>query len=149
MRKNRPHIRSLLTTWSLPLFSQIDDCTQEWTFEEESLNYVHIRFLVGSVVDWPTLFKQAYRCLKPGGYIESYEGSPNIGSDDGTVTKTSAMGQWGEIFVEGGRKLGRSFSLLEDEEQRRGIEAAGFVDIEESNFKVRLYSLTSRHLGQY
>lgn len=50
------------------------------------------------------------------------------------------MGQWGEIFVEGGRKLGRSFSLLEDEEQRKGIEAAGFVDIEESNLKVRLYS---------
>ncbi|KAH6987130.1 S-adenosyl-L-methionine-dependent methyltransferase [Ilyonectria destructans] len=132
---------------------QIDDCTQEWTFEEESLNYVHIRFLVGSVVDWPALFKQAYRCLKPGGYIESYEGSPNIGSDDGTVTKTSAMGQWGEIFVEGGRKLGRSFSLLEDGEQRRGIEAAGFVDIEESNFKVPIGTWSQdpvlKEAGQY
>ncbi|KAL6408887.1 hypothetical protein AUP68_07835 [Ilyonectria robusta] len=132
---------------------QIDDCTQEWTFEEESLNYVHIRFLVGSVVDWPALFKQAYRCLKPGGYIESYEGSPNIGSDDGTVTKTSAMGQWGEIFVEGGRKLGRSFSLLEDEEQRKGIEAAGFVDIEESNFKVPIGTWSKdpvlKEAGQY
>ncbi|TXB96058.1 hypothetical protein FocTR4_00016179 [Fusarium oxysporum f. sp. cubense] len=73
---------------------QIDDCTQEWTFKENSLDYVHMRFLVGSIVDWPGLFKQAYKCLKPGGYIESHEASPCIGSDDNSVSEDSAMGQW-------------------------------------------------------
>lgn len=116
----------------------MDDCTQEWTFQPNSLDYIHMRFLVGSIVDWPALFKQAYRCLKPGGYIESHEASPDIGSDDDTVKETSAMGQWGKIFFEGGRKLQRPFSVLEDEMQRKGMEEAGFENIEECNIKVRL-----------
>jgi ubiquinone/menaquinone biosynthesis C-methylase UbiE len=125
-----------LPRWALPFISQIDDCTQEWTFGENSLDYVHMRFLVGSIADWSALFKQAYRCLKPGGYIESHEASPDIGSDDGSVHESSAMGQWGKIFFQGGRKLGRPFSVLEDELQRKGMEEAGFMDIEESDLKV-------------
>ncbi|KAF4973672.1 hypothetical protein FZEAL_9264 [Fusarium zealandicum] len=115
---------------------QIDDCTQEWTFPENSLDYVHMRFLVGSIQDWPALYKQAYRCLKPGGYIESYEGSPSFGSDDGSVHEKSAMGQWGRIFLEGGRKLGRPFSILEDDIQKRGMKEAGFSNLEEAEIKV-------------
>lgn len=49
------------------------------------------------------------------------------------------MGQWGKIFLEGGRKLGRPFSILEDNTQRKGMEEAGFVDVEESDIKVRQY----------
>ncbi|KPM41433.1 hypothetical protein AK830_g5122 [Neonectria ditissima] len=108
---------------------------------------------VGSIVDWPALFRQAYKCLKPGGYIESYEGSPVISSDDGSVQNTSAMSQWGEIFFEGGRKLGRSFSVLEDDVQKKGMEAAGFVDVSERNFKVPIggwsQDSTLKEAGQY
>ncbi|KAJ4033704.1 hypothetical protein NW758_011312 [Fusarium oxysporum] len=115
---------------------QIDDCTQEWTFKENSLDYVHMRFLVGSIVDWPGLFKQAYKCLKPGGYIESHEASPCIGSDDNSVSEDSAMGQWGKIFMEGGRKLQRPFSILEDNVQVESMKEAGFVTIGEEEIKV-------------
>lgn len=101
-----------------------------------------MRFLVGSIVDWPDLFKQAYRCLKPGGYIESYEGSPVIDSDDGSVHDASAMSQWGKIFFEGGRKLGRPFSVLEDDVQKKGMETAGFVNVSEENLKVSLHAFT-------
>ncbi|KAF5638011.1 phosphoethanolamine n-methyltransferase 3 [Fusarium sp. NRRL 52700] len=115
---------------------QIDDCTQEWTFKENSLDYIHTRFLVGSIVDWPGLFKQAYKCLKPGGYIESHEASPCIGSDDNSVSEDSAMGQWGKIFMEGGRRLQRPFSVLEDNVQVESMKEAGFVNIEEEEIKV-------------
>ncbi|RBA20697.1 hypothetical protein FPRO05_08144 [Fusarium proliferatum] len=115
---------------------QIDDCMQEWTFKENSLDYVHMRFLVGSIIDWPGLFKQAYKCLKPGGYIESHEASPCIGSDDNSVSEDSAMGQWGKIFMEGGRKLQRPFSVLEDNVQVESMNEAGFINIEEEEIKV-------------
>lgn len=116
--------------------SEIEDCTQEWTFRREDFDYVHMRWLIGSIQDWDALLQQAYRVLRPGGYIESLETSAIMTSDDGTVTETCAMGQWGKIFITGGKKIGRSFSVLEDETQRKSMEAAGFVDIQEFNFKV-------------
>ncbi|RSL49182.1 hypothetical protein CEP54_012556 [Fusarium duplospermum] len=116
----------------------IDDCMQEWTFSPGSLDYVHMRYLNGSIVDWRALFREAFRCCKPGGYIESLESAPWLESDDGTVTDETAMSQWGKLFVKGGLKIGRSFTLVDDEEQRKGMEAAGFVDIQEFNIKVPL-----------
>ena len=97
---------------------------------------MHIRWLIGSVSDWSELFRQAYRCLKPGGYIESQEPDIVIRSDDDTVKELSAMDQWGKLYVEGGRKFDRPFTVFPDDLQRKGIEGAGFVDVEERTFKV-------------
>lgn len=115
--------------------SQIDDCTQDWSFPENSVDYVHIRWLFGSIKDWTALFKQAYKCLKPGGYLESHEASVQFRSDDGTVHDRTAMGQFGKFFVEGGKAMGRSMTVVEDGVQRRAIEEAGFRDINEQNYK--------------
>lgn len=63
-----------------------------------------------------------------------------IVSDDNTVDPNSALGQWGKFFIEGGKKLGASFTVVEDGTQRKALEKAGFINIEEFNFKVRCYS---------
>lgn len=68
--------------------------------------------------------------------MESFETSSLIESDNGTVTEASAMGQWGKFYIEGGKKLGNTFTVVEDGTQRKAMEEAGFVDIEEFNFKV-------------
>lgn len=109
-----------------------------WTFRPETADYIHMRWLVGSVADWTALFKEAYKTLEPGGYLESCEASCYMESDDGTVDEKSAMNQWGKFFVEGGIKLGRTFLVVEEGVQRKAMEEAGFVDIEEWNFKVGL-----------
>lgn len=95
-----------------------------------------MRFLVGSIDDWKALFREAYRSCKPGGYVESFEVSPFIESDDGTVTDSTALGQWGKFYVEGGRKFGRTFMVYGEGIQRSAMQEAGFVDIEETNLKV-------------
>lgn len=46
------------------------------------------------------------------------------------------MGQWGKIFIDGGKKAGRSFRAVQDELQKKAMEAAGFVDIQEYNLKM-------------
>lgn len=98
---------------------------------------MHMRYLIGSIIDWDQLFKEAFKALKPGGYVESYESSPYMVSDDGTVVEGSAMHQWGELFVSAKDALGgRTFTVVDDGLQRSGMEAAGFVDIEERNVKV-------------
>ncbi|RBR24860.1 uncharacterized protein FIESC28_02350 [Fusarium coffeatum] len=128
-------------SWVPPnLEFQIDDCTQEWTFQPESLDYVHIRWMLGSIMDWTALFQQAYRALKPGGYIESFEPSSCFESDDGTVVEGGPLDQWGRFFREGGRKIGRPFTVYEDSIQEEAMRQAGFVEIEERVFKARQYT---------
>ena len=92
--------------------------------------------MTGSIQDWHALFREAYQCTKPGGYIQSFEAMPWMESDDGTVAEDSAMAQWSQIFIEGGKRLGRTFTMIPDGIQRGGIEDAGFVDIKEADFKV-------------
>jgi hypothetical protein len=114
----------------------MEDCTLEWTFPPEHFDFIHIRGLVGSIDDWHVLFQRAFTCLKPGGWLESYEINPSWESDDNTVAEKSAMGQWGPIFIEGGRQSGRSFTIVPDGTQQKAMEAAGFQDIQEKKIKV-------------
>ncbi|EGU84191.1 hypothetical protein FOXB_05300 [Fusarium oxysporum f. sp. conglutinans Fo5176] len=92
------------------------------------LTEVHVR-------DWDAFFSEAYRVCKPGAWIESHEASCNVSSDDGTVAPNSAMGHWGEFFKEGGKKIGTSFSVVEDGTQRKAMEKAGFINIQEFDFR--------------
>ena len=98
---------------------------------------MYISWLVGSISDWTELFRQAYRCLKPGGYIESFEAEAFITSDDGTVVEKSAQDQWGKLFIELGKRTGRLFTVVQDGTQRKSMEEVGFVDVEERDFKVK------------
>jgi hypothetical protein len=49
-----------------------------------------MRWMIGSIVDWDKLFVRAYAHIKPGGWLETYEMSAIIESDDGTVPDESA-----------------------------------------------------------
>lgn len=97
-----------------------------------------MRYLVGSIIDWTALFREAYTALKPGGWLESFEGAPHMISDDGSVPEKSAISQWGKFFEEGGKKMGRSFLVVSEGVQRKAMEEAGFVDIQEWELKVGL-----------
>ncbi|KAH7625220.1 hypothetical protein B0T09DRAFT_369536 [Sordaria sp. MPI-SDFR-AT-0083] len=89
-----------------------------------------MRMLIGVFQDWHALFRQAYQTCKPGGYVESFVCSCHFVSDDGSVKPGSALDQWGNIWTEGGKAFGRTFDPYEEDLQRKGMEAAGFVDIE-------------------
>ncbi|OTB14301.1 hypothetical protein K445DRAFT_319112 [Daldinia sp. EC12] len=141
-------------TWCPPNVKfEIDDLEQEWTWAPNSFDYIHIRYMVGSVSDWPKLFRQAFRALKPGGWIESFEVEADYRSDDGTLKPDSAMIMWRDLFLEGGKKLGQSFTIITDDVQRKGIEAAGFVDLTVKDIKVPMGSWPAdpklKEIGQW
>ncbi|KAK2686194.1 hypothetical protein QWA68_014609 [Fusarium oxysporum] len=132
-------ISPIQPAWVSPnLKFEIEDCTQEWTFAPNSADYVHLRWLAGSIPDWYQFFREAYKTCKPGGWVESFEPSAIITSDNDTVKETSALGQWGKLFIEGAKKFGMSFSVYEEELQRKAMEAAGFVDIQQYEYKAPL-----------
>lgn len=96
--------------------------------------------MFGSIIDWELLFRQSFRCCKPGGWIEDYEISVKIDSKDGSVLPGSPMDEFGKVFWEGGKKFGRTFRVIEDDIQKKYMEKAGFVDITVRDFEVRMDS---------
>jgi hypothetical protein len=86
----------------------VDDVEDEWGYESNPFDYVHGRFLVGSIRDWPRLMLQAFRyipknnpckfyldtslnefsCTKPGGWVEFQEWDANIRSEDDSLKGT-------------------------------------------------------------
>lgn len=58
---------------TLPSKFELDDAEQPWTFSPNKFDLVHIRNLAQAISDWPRLLAEAFRCTKPGGYIELSE----------------------------------------------------------------------------
>ncbi|KAF2969657.1 hypothetical protein GQX73_g3949 [Xylaria multiplex] len=132
---------------------EIDDITLPWTYEPNSFDYIHMRWLIGAIPNWYTLFREVFQTLRPGGIFESKESSAVIQSDDGTVPYGSALDQWGRVFSEAGKKFGRTFRPVEEDIQVKAMQAAGFVDIKVYNMKTTLGSWAAdpkqKEIGQY
>ncbi|KAF5529751.1 methyltransferase [Fusarium mexicanum] len=93
---------------------------------------------VGCVPDWGNLFEQGFKVLKPGGWVESFEASAIIESDDGSVQPDSALAQWGPIFIKASKTIGNTFTVVGDDLQRPGIEKAGLTDVKQWDSKLPL-----------
>lgn len=64
------------STIDLPNVSfQLDDARDEWTYHEP-FDLIHLRGLAGAFSDWASIYKQAFRHLTPGGYIEITDADP-------------------------------------------------------------------------
>ncbi|GKU22440.1 unnamed protein product [Fusarium langsethiae] len=91
--------------------------------------------------------------ITPGGWVESYEASPRMESDDGSVTESCAINEWGKFFIEGGRKLNRTFEIIDKDLQKKGMEEAGFVDVVVWDFKAPIGSWPKdprlKEIGQF
>ncbi|KAF5567490.1 methyltransferase [Fusarium napiforme] len=127
---------------------EIEDFNQDWTFPSESFDYVHLRYLVGCVPNWDYIFEQAFKVLKPGGWVESFEASAIIESDDDSVKPDSALAQWGPIFVKASKTIGNTFTVVGDGLQRPGVEKAGFADVKQWDSKVSHSSVIDPKLKQ-
>ncbi|KAJ4128480.1 hypothetical protein NW765_012866 [Fusarium oxysporum] len=135
---------------------EIDDCTKPWTWNANTFDFVHMRYLFGAIRDWTALFKEAYNAVKPGGWVESCESEPMTHSDDGTVTNdgsTALGGTWDKMFIEGGKATGCSLSVLTEDLQMKAMKEAGFVDIQETFYKIPFGSWPKdpkmAEIGQY
>ncbi|RSL43421.1 hypothetical protein CEP54_015098 [Fusarium duplospermum] len=119
-------------TWVAPnLCFQIEDCRQDWTFDDSCFDFIHMRDLVGSIKDWLRLFRQAFRCTSPGGLVESHEHSFVFQSDNKSIEPKSALGLMGLIFMKAGKDTGYSFTVVDEGTQRKLMEEAGFAVVKE------------------
>ncbi|KAI1449086.1 S-adenosyl-L-methionine-dependent methyltransferase [Annulohypoxylon stygium] len=115
---------------------ELDDCTQPWTWSENSFDFVHIRYLFGAIADWDELLRQAYRVTRPGGWVQSCEADVNIRSDDDSIPPDSPYRTfWNMLYHDSQEKLGVTFQPIDDDVQRKALERAGFECIEVHDYK--------------
>ncbi|KAK1781455.1 S-adenosyl-L-methionine-dependent methyltransferase [Copromyces sp. CBS 386.78] len=127
-------ISAIQPNWVPPnLQFDIDDASKTWTYPDNHFDYVHIRWLSGTMKDWASLYKEAYRCTKPGGWIEHLDCGPSMVCLDGTMPKDSAIAQWGHIWTEVERKTGVIANML-DGYMENGIKEAGFTNVQIEDF---------------
>lgn len=84
--------------------------------------------MAGSLRDWPRLFEQAFKNLKPGGWFELQDINLPCRSDDGSIEGTNIQ-KWSQLSLDAGAKLGRRLDAAKD--YKKWMEEAGFVDIHE------------------
>ncbi|CVL04733.1 related to methyltransferase [Fusarium mangiferae] len=113
---------------------ELEDATKDWSWPENHFDLVHVRFLMGAIADWGTLFKEASHCCTPGGFVESGEINPTFYSDDGSINEVEALQTWNRLVIESGKGFGRSFTDIENDAQL--FRDAGLVDVQSFDFKV-------------
>lgn len=124
--------------WVPPNLSfQIDDAQLDWTFQPQSFDFIHVRHMHGSIDDWPKLYSQMHKFLKPGGWFQHIEpglelrcGNPNIQVDENHIFK-----QWAKLFHDTGDKTGRTFNFTDRRMEKWACEA-GFTQVVHKTFKV-------------
>jgi hypothetical protein len=113
---------------------EIDDAALDWTWDDNQFDFIHIRYIFGSIKNWDALLAQAYRCCAPGGWVQSGECDVEFRSDDGTVELEPVLAKYGNLFREGGKIMDRPFFVRELQEE--AFNKAGFVDQQKVIYKV-------------
>ncbi|KAG6172693.1 hypothetical protein E4U51_006982 [Claviceps purpurea] len=93
-----------------------------------------MRYIVGGIGDWTALFKEAYRCCAPGGWVESVEYDVEFRSDDGTTELEPILASYGELFREASKILNRP--LFVQAIQPQALDEAGFIDKKIVQYKI-------------
>ncbi|KAK2030023.1 TAM domain methyltransferase [Colletotrichum zoysiae] len=104
----------------------VDDAEEEWLYPDDSFDYIHLRHMAAFFKDWPKLLSQAYRVLKPGGWIEFQDLCWRMSCDDGTMAPDYSPARMISLIEEGMATWG--FELLAAEKHSERLKAAGFVN---------------------
>lgn len=72
----------------------VDDIEDSWGYDNNPFDFVHARYLAGSIRDWPALARQAYSSIRPGGWVELQDWDCMIESHDNSIPEDSVYWKW-------------------------------------------------------
>ncbi|KAI5804643.1 hypothetical protein DFH27DRAFT_472578, partial [Peziza echinospora] len=55
------------------LLFEVDDAEEDWSWDDNYFDYIHVRSLCGVIADWGRLMGQVHDRTAPGGYSEFQE----------------------------------------------------------------------------
>jgi SAM-dependent methyltransferase len=122
----------------------IDDAESEWLFRDfEKFDFIHGRALCGGIADWPAFYAQAFKSLKPGGWIEMQDHECWINSDDDSMSRAPWCAEWIREVDRASLKFGKRLNIAHL--HRQWMIDTGFEDVHEHVHKVQpSYILTSK-----
>jgi ubiquinone/menaquinone biosynthesis C-methylase UbiE len=113
---------------------ELDDFEQPWTGKDNTADLIFCRDPILSVRDFPKMIDQAYRHLKPGGWLEFQCVTGVLGCDDGTVAKDSQIQLLSDSLIKAATKFG---TPVEDPLRWKGwLADRGFDNVTEEIFKL-------------
>ncbi|KAL4816687.1 S-adenosyl-L-methionine-dependent methyltransferase [Aspergillus spinulosporus] len=114
---------------------EVDDVESEWP-PRAPFDFIHSRYMCGSIEDWPRLAQQAYNQLKPGGWIEFQEFHLVNYSEDGSLKEGNNVNRFYELLREALDKINRPVTI--GKELERIVREAGFVNVHHEVFQLPL-----------
>jgi SAM-dependent methyltransferase len=116
----------------------VDDVESEWTYgPHDAFDFIHGRNIAGSIADFDLLYRRIYDHLKPGGWFEIHDYEAGFFSDDDpSLSKAPNCKKWAALCNHASEQTGRIFAVIQDQTQK--LINAGFVDVHEDGYKVRL-----------
>ena len=106
----------------------IDDIEEDWAQDANPFDYIHARYLVPQIKNWPRLVQQAFDSIKSGGWVEFQEWNTRIYSTDGTVTNKNAVKVWGDATIQSREAAG--YDCSPGPKLEKYMKDAGFVNIQ-------------------
>ncbi|RAL14744.1 class I SAM-dependent methyltransferase [Aspergillus homomorphus CBS 101889] len=111
----------------------VDDVEEDWV-ESKPYDYIHCRYMAGSIRDWPRLIRQCYDNLVPGGWLELQESVNTLYSEDGSLKSDSWMVKMMEGLIDGGARVGQTLDPALSFEG--WVRDAGFTNVQVHKFKL-------------
>ncbi|RSL81823.1 hypothetical protein CEP51_005572 [Fusarium floridanum] len=120
-------------TWTPPnCIFEVDDFESPWLYKQP-FDYIHARELGGCISSDKHFFDEAFKHLKPGGYLEMQAVYTDFKSDDGTKDKAESAVVWMKHMVDGTAKFGKPLDCAIG--WKKAMEDAGFEDVQQQVYK--------------
>ncbi|KAH7233402.1 S-adenosyl-L-methionine-dependent methyltransferase [Fusarium tricinctum] len=113
---------------------EVDDVEREWTWQEDSFDFIYARDLLLAIRDWPALIDQTYTHLKGEGWVEFQAIVGVLGCDDDSIPEDSYLRKFSAMMEQGSAKFGAS--LTDPMKWKGWLEARGYQNVTERVFKL-------------
>ncbi|RFU28013.1 hypothetical protein B7463_g8319, partial [Scytalidium lignicola] len=113
---------------------EVDDLEAEWLYRPGTFDLVHVRFMFIAIKDYPAMLDQAYKTLKPGGYVELSELGVTPQAMNTNYPPPLQIFRWLDLYDEAMKKMGFSFRIAHHFKDM--LTEAGFVDVVETRLEV-------------
>jgi len=112
---------------------EIDDVESAWTYPK-LFDYIHCRYMMLSISDWPKLVKNCFDFLSPDGWVEFQDWDLRWYSEDESLKPDSALAKWLDLLIEASKKMGRDH--LPGGKLEGWVRDAGFTEVHHQKFRI-------------